>query len=105
MSTRSLSSQAQDVLTDEDKRDDVILYLSKNSEATSEDLRNLANIGEGTYEKQEYVAVARSLNELGYVESEINNGEMVWTTGEDFSYNSVLEEVEEALENHERKGY
>ncbi|MFT4892613.1 MAG: hypothetical protein ACI8Z7_000394 [Candidatus Nanohaloarchaea archaeon] len=93
MSTRSLSSQAHDVLTD-DKRDDVILYLSKNSEATSED----------PYEKQEYVAVARSLKKLDYVESEINNGEMVWTTEEDFSYNSVLEEVEEALENHERQG-
>lgn len=51
------------------------------------------------------MAVARSLNELGYVESEINDGEMVWTTGEDFSYNSVLEEVEEVLENHERQGY
>ncbi|MFT4868336.1 MAG: hypothetical protein ACI9LV_000963 [Candidatus Nanohaloarchaea archaeon] len=105
MSAKSLSSQAREMLTDEDKRDDVILYLSKNSEATSQELRNLASAEEDAYDRRKYVAVARSLNELGYVESEIDDSEIIWVPDEDFSYNSVVEKVEEALENPGEESY
>lgn len=106
MSHESLDTQERKILTEEDKLESVVLHLDKNIRTTSEELKNLAGMETDLYERGDYVAVARALSDLGYVDSHIENGEMIWRTSGNFDYDSVMQGVDKALKSREKSsGY
>lgn len=82
-----------------EKAEDVLMYLNKNGEATSQELRDL-NDGVDVHERRHYVKAARALDELDILDSEFE-GEMKWYGGENFEYEKIKDNLDEIIENPE----
>lgn len=81
------------------KAEEILRYMNKNGEATSQELQELAGSSD-SYERGDYVRAARALDELDILDSEFE-GEMKWYGGENFEYEKIKDNLDEIIESPE----